>query len=162
MSAMRPGSQRRLDVSPRQVVLFCAVLAVLAPISFQLNHVTALAFNCAPFSDFQKDSFYQPTGSYALHGWLGNCYGGNFNYYYGGQDSRYSYGGSWHNVSYMSTHLRAWWNGVLQYDQTTYGYNTAYQQLVTPQCGPCSPKADASGYQLVTNQWSWSWYLVIP
>ena len=152
----------------RAVVRFGTVLAVAGMLGAVGSLITttseAYAFNCPSggSTSSQKDVFKTPASGYDLHGWLGYCQQ-NVVYFqfYGGEDSRWAWGGSWHNVSSMSIHLRVWVCGHLNYDQTQTYSNSAYDQLVAPQYvyPGCLPQGDVSGYESVANSWSWSWYL---
>lgn len=132
--------------------------------SIYVASTPAYAYNCPSggSTSSQKDTFSNPASGYDVHGWLGYCQQSVvFFQFYGGQDSRWTWGGSWHNVSYISVHMRVWVCGHLNYDQTQTYNNAAYDQLVSQQFNlyGCFPQADVSGYETVYGSWSWSWYL---
>ena len=156
----------------RRLALILALAALLGSTAVGLNALPVAAFNCPAggSTTVQGNAYDTPASNYDLHGWLGNCAQGWYQQYvqwYAGEDSRSTWGGAWHNVSYMSIHLRVWVCGALQYDQTAAYYNSAYINLVAPQYyyrpgpGGCVPQADASGYETAGN-WGWSWYLTPP
>jgi hypothetical protein len=120
----------------------------------------ALAFDCGTgwVNARQQDNTYNPQSGYYWHGWLGECEAPGIAYYYGGEDSRWSWGGTYHNVSGMSIRLRAWSCGSLYYDNTASNANQAYIQLVTPWNWECLVQADLSGHEWVGST-SWYYYL---
>jgi hypothetical protein len=127
--------------------------------------LTANAFNCGGWSNSQKDTYFQ-TSSYYLHHWLGYCLGGGAQiYYYAGNDSRYSWGGSLHTINKIDVHLRDWdCAGQLAYDFDVTVYNAASKQLTsTTTCMPgYGPQTDSNDQEYQPGVFNWWDYLHYP
>jgi hypothetical protein len=151
-----------MSIKQRVAAALTAVLLAAGGLGY--STLTANAFNCTVGTGTQKDSFFQ-TGSYYLHHWLGFCATSEV-YYYAGNDSRYSWGGSWHSINTIFVHLRDWnCAGQLAYDSNATVYNAAYDQLVSPTTcfsDPLGPQTDSNDQEYQPGVFNWWNYLHYP
>ena len=163
LTAIAP-SQHALSRRARRLCLAAVVASVVSLGTGAFAASTALAFNCGSNGSNQQWDAYNTSYGHFMHAWLGQCTYTNKDFVtvYAGQDSRYSWGGSYYNDSSMHVDLDVGncYGGTLWNQGITY-YNSAYQQLVDTGQTSSTGCVDfgASGDQTVTGEFEWSWNL---
>src|SRR6202011_463944 len=111
-----------------------------------LSTLTGEAFNCGSGYTNGNQAIRLQVQNYYMTHWLGYCQHVNPNTesYYAGNDSRYSWGGSWHSITHIYTQLRTWdCHGSLIASGLTL-YNSAYNQLTSGNMCDLQPQTDSN------------------
>jgi hypothetical protein len=167
MASLR-RERRRRAIAP---ILMVAIVPAL--VMFARSGATPVAAACDGSTVWQQDS-EQRVQNWYMHMWLedfddNSCRDTGYGF---GADSRYSWGGNWHNVTTMAVHGRVWVCGGLREDDTLTQSNTAYTAFTTqtydyhdpngPTTGStCGHQADSGAHYEVPNQFKWDTYLAL-